>query len=229
MTKTNAEYMSGQERVERTVQRFITTTLKELRDINAKCIDFINEEVENNESLSHEKALNMPYIEFACLIDHVGGNHNYDWSNHNSFSERQFYYKCISGVLLDNKATIPVRMFTALPLKAFYEYLISMADAEGQVHLQMQFKYIRQCCQYREDYTIKDFLAEKTKALNKVWTPIESIRIYEHTIRTAYQDIGRLLVNSFRYAFPDSFRAKDICDKYYGMAEEDEIESESAW
>lgn len=230
MTKNNAEYMSDKERVERTVQRFVTTTLKELRDINAKCIDFINEELEQNELLLHEKTQDMPYIEFACLIDHVGGNHSYDWDQHDSFSERQFYYKCIAGVLLDNKAIIPVRMFTALPLKAFYEYLISVADAAGRVHLQMAFEYIRECCQYREDYTIKDFLAEKIKILNKAWTPLESIRVYENTIRTAHRDIGRLLVNSFCYAFPDSFCVKDICDKYHGMSEEedDELESESA-
>lgn len=219
MTKTNAEYMSDKKRVGRTVQRFMAMTLKELSDINAKCIDFINDEFMKNEWLSHEKTREMPYIEFACLIDQVGGNHSYDWPRHDSFSEQQFYYKCIAGVLLDHKATIPVRMFTELPLKAFYEYLIGMADAEGQVRLQMAFKHIRKCCQYGDDYTIKDFLTEKIRTINRAWTPIESIRMYEHTVRTAHQDIGRLLVNSFRFAFPDSFRVKDICDKYEAEGE----------
>lgn len=229
MTKTNAEYMSDEKRVERTVQKFMKIKLKELRDIHAKCIDFINEEIMQKEVLSLEKALDMSYIEFACLVDNVGGNHSYDWSNHNSFSEQQFYYKCITGALLDSKATIPVRLFTALPLQAFYDYLIGMSDEEGRIRLQMELKHIRECCQYKEGYTIRDFLAEKIRALNKAWIPIEPIRIYEHTVRTAHQDIGRLLVNSFHLAFPDSFHVKDIRDKYHDITHDAEDELEYEW
>lgn len=224
MKKTNAEYMSDKERVERTVQRFMQITLRELRDINVKCIDFISKEIMQNEILSSEKTLDMPYIEFACLVDHVGGNKSYDWPNHDSFSERQFYYKCITVALLDNKATIPVKMFTALPLNAFYDYLLSLCDDGGRSHLQMELKHIRECCQYRKDYTIKDFLAEKLRTLNKAWLPVESIETYTDTIRTAHQDMGRLLVDSFHLAFPDSFHVKDIRDKYHDITAEDELE-----
>lgn len=200
-------------RVERIVHKFMDTPLKELRAVQTKkYIEFITDQLIRVEGLSAKKIEHMPYIELACLVNHVGGNPCYDWEDHDSYFEQMFYFRCLAGVLLDgNRTSIPVKLFLSLPLQEFYLYL----DSISSQNLMLEFEYnIKSCCSYKEGYTILDFLSEKGSALNKPWAPIEPAASYEERIKAAHRDIGRLLVDSFRKAFPQSFYAEKICEKY---------------
>ena len=223
MIQTNTEYMSDKARVERTVQRFMNITIQELGAVQSKkYIDFITDEIIPREGLSAEKAQNMSYIEFACLIYHVGGNHKYDWHDHDSLSEQMFYFRCIAGALLDGgKVSIPIKLFLSLPLIAFYTYM-DRVSAEGK-NLLVEYSRIKARCQNpgKEGYTIRDFLLDKMGITNKAWIPINSLAEYESKIRTAYKDIGGLLVDSFHMAFPYRFHIKDIRDKYQNSLDEE--------
>lgn len=225
MVQTNTEYMSDAARVERVVRKFMNMTVKELKKVQSKkFIDFITNEIIPKEGLSEEKVQHMSFMEFACLIDHVGGKPQYVWHNHDSLSERLFYYRCIAGALLEgSKASIPIKLFTALPLMAFYMYLDRVSV--GEKDFREEYVYVKRHCSYREGYTIKDFLVEKITVINKAWVPIDSLAEYEDKMRTAYADLGRLLIDSFLMAFPDKFHPKDICQKYHHIADEREDDS----
>lgn len=238
MVQTNTEYMSDTARVERVVQKFMNMTLKEFKTPQTEqYIDFVVEEIIRREDLSGKRVQDMSYIEFACLIDQVGGNSLYDWKDHDSWSEQLFYFMCVAAMLVNgSKDSIPVRLFTALPLKAFYTYMGSNKCSYGS-SLQSEFEHIAKCCQYNEDYTIMDFLSEKINVLNKAWKPIQSLEEYQQKMMAAHKDIGILLINSFRLAFPDRFHAEDIRDRYsdfFDFIEEtdpfdDEFECEEAY
>lgn len=213
MMLTNPQYMSDEKRVERTVGRFQAIALSNLLRVQTrKYLEFMLEPMLKKEALSQEKLQNMPYIELACLIDNAGGNPLYDWTSHGSWMEQLYYYRCIAYVLIDgNKSFIPIKLFLALPLKAFYAYLDRASPGKG---LLADFELLKSCCKYKEDYTIKDFLVEKTRETQKAWFPIEELEIYGEDMADTYKDIGRLLVDSFHKAFPIHFCIENIRKKY---------------
>ena len=213
MIQNNTQYMSEPARAERAVRNFANVTLRELRNERTKkYMDYIMDTIRSKEYLVKEKVQDMTYMELACLIDSVGGNSDYDGFEYDSFDRRLGYYKLAAYTLMDKSmASIPVRMFLALPLKAFYGCLNSISPGNG---LPAEFEAVRDCCDYTKDYTVKDFLAEKIGALNKAWAPVMSFEWYKDNVIQNHEDIGRLLIDSFHMAFPDSFHAESICKKY---------------
>lgn len=215
MMLTNTEYMSDKARADRVVRKLMNLKFKEFRTPqNERYIDFIAEEIISREDLSETKVQNMSYIEFACLVDRIGGNSRYDWEDHDSWSEQLFYFMCVGAALMNgSRESIPIRLFTALPLRAFYAHLNRNRDPRGH-SLLSEYRRITECCQYNKDYTIMDFLSEKMKVINTAWKPLQPLAEYQKKITDAHRDIGSLLIGSFHLAFPDKFRAEDIWGKY---------------
>lgn len=201
MFQTNTEYMSDKARAERVIRKFLNITLGELMTAqNRKCIEFITAELVARGGHPKRLMKYATYMEFVRMIDGVGGNPDYDWYDHNSYDEQLTYHKMLAKALLDSgKTLIPVRLFMALPLKAFYTGLSSMS---GREVLLREFERIRGCCKYSDDYTIRDFLADKFSEGSKAWLPITPIQDYEENMRAAHIDMGKVLVYSFCTAFP---------------------------
>lgn len=221
MVQTNTEYMSDAARVERVVRKFMNMAIKEFRTPQTEqYIDYITFELIHREDLSEEKVQDMSYIELACMIDQFGGNPRHDWKDHDSWSEQLFCFICVANALINgSKDSIPVRLFMALPIKAFYAYMGSNRSSY-RYSLQSELKHITECCQYNEDYTIMDFLSEKMTVTGKAWKPIHPLEEYRQKMIAAHKDIGSLLISSFRLAFPDRCHAEDIRDRYSGHFEE---------
>ena len=195
MIQTDTAYMSDPARAERTVRRFMNLTLREMKQMQDQdYVGYITDRLVSIEGLSPERLPDMPYIELACLIHNVGGQPRYDGYDYNSWDQQLVFYQCLAGILMDgNLYSIPVRLFMALPLKAFYA---------GLNHLMKYFGRIRRLCSYREGYTISDFLEEKTQKLTKAWQPTTPLDSYQKTIIHSLSSIGFLLVESFQTGLP---------------------------
>lgn len=204
MILTNTEYMSEPARVERVVRKFMNMTLRELRNTGTKkYLDYIIGTVTSGQGLSIEKGKDMSYAELACLIDKMGGDPRYDFFDLDSFTEQRLCYKMLAYTLTEgSRASIPVRMFSMIPLKAFYEYRCLCLSGREPAD---EFPYIEKCCGYKEGYTIKDFILEKTKVLERPWSLNGPLEEYEETVLDAYDDLGRLLVGSFRQDADSSY------------------------
>lgn len=218
MVQTNTAYMSDPARVERIVQRLMQMPLAEIEKsgCDAKAqhdrVGFVMFELVQRENLADDKIQKMSYAEFACLIDNVAKSSKYYWKDHSRLSEQLMYYKCLDGLLLEAARTsIPVRMFMALPLKAFYRHLINAADREGKDALRKELAYFKG---YGEKCTIQEFLWNRNGVLNKSWMPFIPFKSYAKEIRIAHRDVGRVLVDSFRMAFPEQFNAERVLQKY---------------
>lgn len=199
MFQTNTEYMSDKARAERVIRKFLNITLGELMTAqNRQCIEFITKELIPREGL--KEVPNITYLEFVRLIDSVGGNPDYDWYDHDSYAEQLTYYKMLTKALLEcGKVSIPVKLFMALPLEAFFACLGSMSGK--RLLLMRKFERVKNCCKYSDDYTIRDFLADKFSEGSRAWLTITPIDEYEEDIRAAHIDMGRVLVGSFCTAF----------------------------
>ena len=211
MIQTNTQYMSDPARVERVIRRFMNITLQEMKRMQTRdYTGYITDKLTLTEGLSPEKLPNMSYVELACLIDSVGGKEQYGSLNYDSWAQQMTFYQCLAGILsTGNRRSIPVRLFMALPLQAFYAWLNRMCGRGS-----LTFSALRSRCSYRNGYTIGDFLAEKIDRLNSPWRPVIPLSAYKTTITGAHKDIGIVLVKSFRMAFPRQFDAAEICSKY---------------
>ena len=205
MIQTNTEYMSDKARAERVVRRFMDMTLSELAAAqNSKCIEIITEEMIPREGFSEEEIQDITYLEFVRLINGVGGNSDYDWYDHDSYAEQLTYYKMLTRALLDaGKVSIPVRLFMALPLKAFYTCLNSLSNRNA---LLKQFEGIKSSCHCSDNCTIEDFLSAEIYEGNKVWVTIMPIDDYKEQMKAAHIHMGNVLVDSFCTAFPGSMQ-----------------------
>lgn len=215
MIQTNTAYMSDPARAERTVRRFMKLTLREMKQMQTQnYVDYIMDKIAPAEDLSPETLEDMTYIELASLIAQVGGAACYDGYDYDSWSLQQSCYCYLAYILTDGKRrSITVRLFLALPLKAFYTCLESLF-ADGRMY--EKFNYIRARCSYEDGYTIGDFLAEKLKKLSKAWLPIVPLDSYEDSVRAALGGIGRLLVDSFEAAFNPNDITTGKESFYYG-------------
>lgn len=213
MIRTNAEYMSDPARAARVVRRFMDMTLGELSNTyTGKYIKYVVDEMIRKEYLSPEKVQDMTYLEFACLIDSVGGNPGYDCYQCDSLSRQLIYYKMAACILAEgSKYSIPVKLFSVLPLKAFYTCLERASAGRSML---LEFAYVKQCCRFKEGYTVKNFICEKLNAVSEAWSMAGPVAEYEDEIVFAHRDMGTLLIDSFRKAFPDKFDAEAVCRKY---------------
>lgn len=200
MIQTNTAYMSDPARAERTIRRFINLPLREMRQVQTQSyVDYIADKLVPIEGLTPEILWDMPYIQIACLIAQVGGSPQYDGYSYDSWALQMVYYQYLAAILRGaSSSSLTIQLFMALPLKAFYACLESLC-ADGS--MTAEFESIRADCSYRDGYAIEDFLAEKTKRLQKAWQPVVPLDAYERHIKTALQDIGKLLVGSFSTAF----------------------------
>lgn len=219
MVRTNTEYMSDKDTLDYVINRFINMTVKEFNDIDSNDMNDTDKEIIDMEELSEAKMQNMTYIELAFLIQHVGGNTDYDdyYSEEScdSFSLCRLLCRCYAKVLLaGDESSIPVRLFLAIPLEAFFDYMISVSNDNNKKVLKMMFDYMKDHCAFYPDRTIKDFIKEKIRESNKAWSPGTSLDKYKNSINGAYGAIRQLLVTSFYIAFSDKYNVEDICRKY---------------
>lgn len=212
MMMSNTEYMSDPARVERVVQKVLNLKLKDISEAGGKKqIDFVLEPVIKNEVLVSSMAMNMSFLEFACMVENIGESPDYDFNDHDRYSEQQFAYLCM-GIALRNCSSklVPVRLFLALPIKAYYEYL---QRCSGKSCLLPEYFSLVEYKGLKEDVTIGEFLQKKIDATRDYWLPVSSLKKYEREIREAYKDIGRLLVDSLSTAFESSFDVRAICKR----------------
>ena len=227
MVLTNTEYMSDPARADRVIRKFMNMTLRELGEAcRRKDIYWIgsiaDDMIASAEDLSVEKTQDMTYLEFACLIEHMGENPGYDEREDNRRSMQQFFYKLAAQDLMEgNKTSIPIRLFMALPLKVFYASLAGYAE-QNRVYTGIKttgfYGFVKDCSNYSGNCTIGDFLSRKIDATGKAWEPLDSLEKYEEEIRTAHADIGELLMGSFSRAFSSSLYVADILNKYRASA-----------
>lgn len=215
---TNTEYMSDPARAERTVRRFMDITLRELKRMQTRdYIGYITNKLVLTEGLSLKKLPDMSYAELACLIHHVGGKPQYDGYSHDSRAQQMAYYRCVADILQDGRRrSIPVRLFMALPMRAFYTCLKRVCKTGSK-----SFDALLSLCSHKDGYTIGDFLAEKTRTLSKAWQPIMPLDAYERIIKDSYRDVGIVLIDCFCMVCPQQLHAEEICNKYAFSPEED--------
>lgn len=220
MVRTNTEYMSDRDTLDYVINRFINMTVKELNDIDSNDMNNAEKEIIDLEELSETKMQDMKFIELAFLIHNVGGNSDYDnyysVDSCNSYILRMVLYRSFAKVLLaGDESSIPVRLFMAVPMEAFYRYLISIsAGNDKKEELKREYLHMRKYYNNNPDYTIKDFIMEQIHESSKAWNPMSSLRKYAGNIKVAYNDIGRLLVKSFCLAFSGQYSVENICYKY---------------
>ncbi|MCI8888251.1 MAG: hypothetical protein HFG70_09230 [Hungatella sp.] len=218
MMQTNTQYMSDPARAERIVRRFMNLTLREMKQMQTRdYTNYLTYKLILTEELSPKKLLDISYPELACLIYNMGGNPRYDGYNHDSQAQQLAYYQCLASILRDGqKRSIPVRLFMALPLHAFYTALDSICGAE---HPSLQA--YRAYYNYKDSYTVGDLLNEKIRVLNKPWQPIMPLASYEDVIKNAYRDLGGLLVDSFLTGLLPQLCMEDIRNKYSALHKEE--------
>ena len=237
MLQTNTEYMSDRSRVDRTVWRFLDLTIKELKSMNEKTkknMEFITDAIVPREGFSKDRILNMPYRELACVVNSVGGNVDYDWDTHDSYSEMLLYYRMLANILLEGqKASIPIKLFLAIPLKAFYDYMADCLESSNKLDaraLKNDFLELKErCTDWKEGYTIGDFLNEKCQAATKPWILLTPIKKYTEEIKKAHEDIGMLLVDSFSIAFPKEGYLQEIHYWYEDIFAEEDYEIDESY
>lgn len=208
MSQSNTEYMSDMTRIERIIQKVTNITLKELNQNNIgwrnsiSPVEFVATELFRDGY--PEKMQETTFLEFLHMVAKVGGNPMYDWDDHSSWSEQLFYYKCVALALTNaSVVSVPIKMFLAIPLQAYYVYLERAAHGiKLKKQVRDNFSYIKNSCEYTKDYTIKDYISEKMDRLSEAWLPIEPLSDYKRKIETAHLDIGTLLVSSLCLSFP---------------------------
>ena len=213
----------------RIVREFMNVTVKEFKAV--ECDKFINciiNDIISKEHLSAEKVQDMTYIELICLIDHAGGNSKYDRDGCDSVTRQMFY--CLNlaralieaGAMFHGRGTEAVDKFQKLPIEQFYAYMDSIAAWKD---MSAEFAYIRDCCEYRDYYSILDFILEKSWQSDRPWRMAEPLEKFGERIRTISKDIERILIDSFHMVFPDRFHVTDICNKYYDVDGENRKDS----
>ncbi len=87
MMMSNTEYMSDPARVERVVQKVLNLKLKDISEAGGKKqIDFVLEPVIKNEVLVSSMAMNMSFLEFACMVENIGESPDYVFNDHDRYS-----------------------------------------------------------------------------------------------------------------------------------------------
>lgn len=231
MKKTDYDYMSEPTRVKRVVQGFTEMTLHDFRTMQLKdrrFADFFSSVIIETENLS-EKAEHMKYTDIICLIENMTGNEAYGGDmNGDPYTGDElqlFHYKSIQNLLLDVfTRCIPIRLFLALPVKAFYKCLW---DISGRNILAIEYRSVRKLYtklggKEREDeITIKDVLDQCAAIYRKPWSiPFNSLERYKEDMLYAYNLTGKLLVKSFKEAFPEKFCVEEVRSKYSDSPEE---------
>lgn len=226
MMQVNTEFYLPMAEAERIVQEFMNMTVRELKSVeDSKFINRIISDIISEEHLSADKVQDMTYMEMICLIDHVGGNARYDRGGYDSVTRQMLYCLNLARALMEagtllcgRQGSEAVNKFQNLPIEQFYAYIDS--GTAGQ-DMSDELEYIRNCCEYQDYYSILDFLLEKSWKADRPWRMAESLEEFGERIRTFLKDIKRLLIDSFRMAFPDRFHVADICDKYHDFGEDD--------
>lgn len=233
MEKTNREYMAEPARVERTLQRFTKMTLHELKAVQQKKRNYAEWCMDGAiaiENLDREKAETMSYMDIICFLHNIWGDDRYagirngDGTAYPSDLCQDFTYKMLARLLLDvQMKSVPIRLFMELPLKAFYGYLERISrDAL------LSREYRMACDEYVKlkdlstvelagvyEATIKDVLRLCNNVFCMAWIPTQmELENYSQSIMSAYRLVERLLVKSFRLAFPEQFCMDRIRTRY---------------
>lgn len=232
MMQTSLEYYLPMAEVERIVLGFMNVTVTELKSVkDNKFINRIIDDIIIEEHLSTEKVQDMAYMELACLIDRIGQIPRYDRSGCDSKTRQMYHYLNLAralieaGSMFDGWGIETVGRFLKIPIEQFYVYMDSIAAEKDWL---VEFEYIRSCCEYKDYYSILDFLLEKLWLSDRPWRMAEPLEEFGERIRTISGDISRLLIDSFHLAFPDRFHVTDICSKYHDSGAEDRRDSSIA-
>lgn len=238
MEKTNFEYMSEPARVNRAVKGFMQMKLREFRAIQLKNRDFVTLCVRDAikfEGLDEEKVQEMPYLTLACLFDNMGNDEtygyicSYDNTPYSCKAFKQCVIKIWNTLLLDvYRKSTTVRLFTSLPVNAFYSCMNRFASGKKPVQdgLLREYAYVRQYCTDlgktvrvkpvdMDKATIKDVLQLCNTVLNSPWLPTEmAVQTYQKNLLCAHCILEKVLVKSFKQVFPREFQMDKVYDVY---------------
>lgn len=211
---TNTEYMSSRDTLDYVMKKFTNMTIKDFEAFSPDGMELIDGVIVEMNDLSEKKMQDMTYIEFAFLLHNVGKNTDYTTLEYSRVIQMQIYF-ILARVMLDgNKQSIPIiRMFLAVPLKAFYEYMISLSGRR-RGELRQEYYYMKKNFRNNSDYTIQDYIEAQVSESKSSWNLTTSLEEYGKRIEAAHKAMGRLLVRSFYLAFADEYSADDICRKY---------------
>ncbi len=173
----------------------------------------------------------LTYLDLLCLIDNVKESEKYgDNSGELGFTytntEDYYWHLRLLYILIFQvwQDILRMRIFLETPLKCFYEALEDLTHT-GK-HLSEYREIIRAYMdlpmpETAEDgeETVGNVLKQVGKIFDRGWCPTYmSITYYERMIKDAYDIAGRILVDSFKYAFPERFNVTDVCTKAHILA-----------
>ena len=216
------------EKIKGIVEKFMSTTLKEFKLSQSRERPYIQCATDAQiavEGLDEALAENMDYLDICALIEGVRGNEAYEHTNSanrhvDSKLFHVFTYRMIHRAIMESSAScIAVKLFMALRLEDFYEYLDSVRpDGELMLEYELVSGIINNvfCVVNCSGYRIMDALKLCREQMEKPWVPTgdDSIGVYERKIMEAYYLVGRILVKSFGFAFPERVDMEAVRSKY---------------
>ena len=213
--------------VDHIIRRFMSMPLQEIKQYQRADVplaDCFTEAIIDVEELDKKKTQYMDFLDIFCLIEHISENPAYettrdDGSDCSAYLFKIFHYRMLMRYLLNaNERAIPVKLFLALPVRAFYAYLENVACNKEMYN---EFNLVK-CCirEFMKDFdenttTIKQVLDAVSKTLQKEWLPMSlSSDKYESMIMKTYELLGRFLIGSFKMAFKHRFNLEYVKEKY---------------
>ncbi len=226
------------------LKRFFDLTLAEVDNMvdedvqeNVKLLaqTILNEEYGLEQD--YETMKEFGFLELLFLIDStkLEGNRKYSaYGNAVNISlafrmRAPMWYPCmvlVNHLLARGKETSNLfRMFSAINIRALFYYLevedLVREDKEEEERewikeLQNEFYEKADLLELEIDCnsTMEDIFGQTEKIRNQSWSPGDTIEYYEERILNAYEILDCLLIEPFRYLYPEKFTMEYILGKY---------------
>lgn len=177
--------------------------------------------------LSEESVESLKYTELLCLIDNTridpSEDKDNDWTVYHSIDaelpQPPFRYLGISDIyiLLKNaeKTSNLVKLFLSINVKAFFTYLESISNdgALTDVWNTLRERVDALKLNMGPDASIRDIL-KQAEEIKGNWTPWTPIRNYYNKVLFVFEIYSSLLIDCFKYAYPERFQLQNIIKKY---------------
>lgn len=100
------------------------------------------------------------------------------------------------------------RLFMAMDIRAFLRYLMRRSNAPASPDLWRVLVSGAEKLNItiETDMTVKEVMTQLIQVINSAWGPWERIEDYQGQMDTAYRMLSLILVDGFRYAYPEKFR-----------------------
>lgn len=226
-------YIDSMTEVAKIVTKFINQSLAELLDtVDMKTKETIETLagclLTEDWDLSKESVESLKYTDLLCLIDNTR-----IYPSEDDYNERPLYYYSIDAeipkppfrylgigdicILLKNaeKTSNTVKLFLSVNVNSLFAYLKSISN-EG-VYINVWTTLLERAealgIDIGADTSIRDIL-NQAEVSWVTWKPWKAIRDYYNKVLFVFDLYSCLLIDCFRYAYPERFRLNNIIDQY---------------